>query len=130
MYISNNIKYLRLKSGHNQNELGRALGKTGNAIAAYENGKNTPPIEACIKICELYKVGLNDLVFEDLSQAEGKGKGLTDASAENQKRDELLVKLMAMKFVELAVLLKETSPDVYEKMKIDSVVDTVRDLIL
>ncbi len=66
MYFATNIKYLRLKHGYTQRELGKMIDLTQGKIASYEGGKGTPRFENLIKLKEIFEVTLDELVFQDL----------------------------------------------------------------
>lgn len=74
MYLAKNIKYLRKsKIGLTGPELAKKIGKTGATISDYENSNSDPPLVVLIKLCEIFEVDLNSLVFTNI-EAEGISK--------------------------------------------------------
>lgn len=64
-YFSQNLKYLREKSGMTQDELASKLGTTLGAISHWENGIREPNIGMIIKIAELFNVD-ESIILKDL----------------------------------------------------------------
>ncbi len=62
MNLGKNIKYFREKQGLTQEQLGKLLHVTKVSISCYENEKRTPSVEALIKLSNIFKVTLDDLV--------------------------------------------------------------------
>ena len=56
------LKMLRNSHGLTQEAFAKALNCTREAIASYETGKSTPPLEVLIQITDYYKVSLDFLV--------------------------------------------------------------------
>ena len=66
MYLSQNIKNLRVINGLSQTELGNQLGCTRDNIASYERGTE-PKLEILLKIVNHFHIHLDNLVNDDLS---------------------------------------------------------------
>ena len=62
--ISLNIRHLRKKNNLTQLQLGDILGVTDSQVTNYEKGKSSPPIDSVLKLCEHFKVELQDFVYE------------------------------------------------------------------
>lgn len=56
------LKMLRNSQGLTQEAFAKALNCTREAIASYETGKSTPPVEVLIQIADYLKVSLDFLV--------------------------------------------------------------------
>lgn len=62
MNLGKNIKYFREKQELTQEQLGKLLHVTKVSISCYENEKRTPSVETLIKLSNIFKVTLDDLV--------------------------------------------------------------------
>lgn len=69
-YLADNIKYLRKKLGLSQEKLAEILGLNRGNIASYEKGSAEPRIENLLKMMQVFKVEVKDLVEKDLSGIE------------------------------------------------------------
>lgn len=88
MYLAKNIKYLRKsKMGLTGPELAKKIGKTGATISDYENSNSDPPLIILIKLCEIFEVDLNSLVFINI-EADGISKAI-EPDQSNRKIDVL-----------------------------------------
>jgi len=65
--LSRNLKYLRKKSGLNQEELALKISITQSGVSAYERGICLPNNEKLILLSELFNTNLDDLVNKDLT---------------------------------------------------------------
>jgi len=64
--VGQRIKYLRLRLGASQSDLGNALGVTFQQIQKYERGVNDPSLIGFAKICQALNVTPNELLdFDD-----------------------------------------------------------------
>lgn len=134
MYISINIRFLRTRAKMSQDELAAVLDKGKTAISAYERGAVVPPIEALLVMSKLFDVDIDSLVKVNLEELSYAGKALPSPSQANEaeaayRNNELLTKLMAMKVLELAETLKDIAPEAYEAKNIESVMDSVRNIL-
>ncbi|MBS0000458.1 MAG: helix-turn-helix transcriptional regulator [Cyclobacteriaceae bacterium] len=77
-YLAENIRYLRKKFGWSQEKLAEILGLNRGNIASYEKGTAEPRLENLIKIMELFKVEIKDLVEIDLAGMENLGQEIED----------------------------------------------------
>ena len=66
MHLDLNIKCLREKNKMSKTELGRVLGSKHTVIGRYESEESYPPIKKLVKICELFSVSFDDLLFKNL----------------------------------------------------------------
>lgn len=63
-----NLKFLREKFGMEQIELAHKLGrKSSSSISEWEKGKYTPNFKTLAEIAAIFKVDLDDLMNQDLS---------------------------------------------------------------
>ena len=90
-YLADNIRYLRKQLGLSQEKLADLLGLNRGNIASYEKGIAEPRIENLIKMMQIFKVEVKDLVEKDLT---GIAKLNNEISSlkENTKYSENLVK--------------------------------------
>lgn len=73
-FFSKNLRFLRKKGDHNQDEIAVLFNKQANTIGNWENRKSEPSLQELIKLGEFFKVGTEDLLQTDLelrSQAPG-----------------------------------------------------------
>ena len=66
--FAKNIRYLRRKSGHNQAELAKLVGKKQNTIANWENGISEPGIKELVILSKFFETSMDGLILLDLSQ--------------------------------------------------------------
>ena len=62
MKIAENIKMYRKSLGLTQEELARFLGGKKSLISNYENGYSCPDINNLIKLADIFKVSLDELI--------------------------------------------------------------------
>lgn len=60
--IGTNIKYLRAKAAHSQEELAEKLGVSRQTIAKWENGDTLPDVNKCAELAVLYGVSLDAFI--------------------------------------------------------------------
>lgn len=56
-------KAARINTGLTQAESAKALGISENTLSNYETGKTIPKLDVAMKMAELYKCSLDDLIF-------------------------------------------------------------------
>lgn len=54
--IAQTLKRLRMKNGLTADEVGKAIGKSGKTVNAWENNRGQPDAEILIKLCDIYHV--------------------------------------------------------------------------
>ncbi len=60
--ISNNVRELREENGSmTQSELGEAIGLTRQTVAAIEQRRYSPSLEAAFRIAHVFQVGIDDV---------------------------------------------------------------------
>ena len=57
------LEAARVNAGLSQKEVATALGVSNRTISSWENGKTFPSFEKINKLCELYRVSLDNLNF-------------------------------------------------------------------
>ncbi len=63
------LKEARKRRGYTQEDLGKAIGVTGNAICYYESGRSVPSVEQIEQIAELLQVDFMWLLGKELSSS-------------------------------------------------------------
>lgn len=57
------IKAARINAGLEQKEAAKRIGVTVQTLLNWEKGRTAPTIDLAIKMCEVYGVNLDDLIF-------------------------------------------------------------------
>lgn len=103
-YFSLNIKYLRNKKKLSQEAVAIEMGFTRGMIASYEkeSAPSEPPLSIAITISEYFKVGIEDLIYIDLSKDEAlnhanyssntnqEEKEATNTNTNSEKQNEMI----------------------------------------
>lgn len=63
--IAKRLKEIRQYRHYTQDEVAKLLFMDKKAYAAYEQGRNTPPLEKLLSLCELYRITPNELLGYD-----------------------------------------------------------------
>lgn len=67
MFLAENIKYLREQAEMTQTDLANEMGDIGQkAVSKWEKGEREPELSRIIKLAELFKVTLDELVLQEL----------------------------------------------------------------
>jgi len=66
MFLSENLKHLRHKTGLSQKELSDKLQIGRSTLAEYERGKAEPNLDTLIKLAKLFAVSLDQLIAQNL----------------------------------------------------------------
>jgi len=64
--IGKNLRKLRLFFGYSQQELSYILDVTQTTYSKWESDLKTPTIRNLVKVSQLYKIPLEDLVYDQL----------------------------------------------------------------
>ena len=64
--FSKNLRFLRKKGNHNQDEISILFNKRANTIGNWENQKSEPSLAELIKLGEYFKVSIQELLDIDL----------------------------------------------------------------
>lgn len=65
--ISENLRALRLRERYSLEDVAEIIGVSRQAVAKWESGETFPDIEKCVKLSKLYKVSLDALVNDTVS---------------------------------------------------------------
>ena len=57
------LKAARVNAGYSQKEAAKILGISNTTLCNWENGTSFPNVQQIEKICELYGVSYDDLIF-------------------------------------------------------------------
>lgn len=57
------LKAARVNAGYGQKKAAELLGIANKTLSKWENGKSFPTVDMVQKICELYHVDYDDIVF-------------------------------------------------------------------
>lgn len=130
MYLSKNIKYLRQENRLTQDDIANKIGKSTGNVSAYEKGKTLPPVDVIIKLCEIFKVSLDDIVHKDLSK-EGLGRleeeALRKSFEPTSEDEELLRRFLVLKIEEIAGALKKEQPELYKRFRLAELIRKEKD---
>jgi transcriptional regulator with XRE-family HTH domain len=66
--FSKNLRFLRKKGNHNQDEISILFNKRANTIGNWENQKSEPSLEELMKLAAFFKVTSGDLLQKDLEK--------------------------------------------------------------
>jgi transcriptional regulator with XRE-family HTH domain len=64
--FSKNLRFLRKKANYNQEDIALLFQKQANTVGNWENRKSEPCLQELIKLGEFFKVGMEELLHEDL----------------------------------------------------------------
>lgn len=64
--FAKNLRFLRKQRGLNQDEVSGLFNKRANTVGNWENGKSEPSIAELVKLADLFKIGLQQLLHQDL----------------------------------------------------------------
>lgn len=65
--FSENLKYYRTKHGFTQKQLADHIGYTEKSVSKWETSGGLPTMEMLLKLADLFKISLDELVFEKIS---------------------------------------------------------------
>jgi transcriptional regulator with XRE-family HTH domain len=68
--VSDNIKFLRKNNHMTQEQLAEKIGIKRSLLGAYEEGRADPRLNNLLKISEVFKVSVDTLISEDVSEFE------------------------------------------------------------
>lgn len=66
-YLSENLKYLRIRKRLSQTKLSFKTGIGASSISAYERKKSTPKLDTILKLAGFYNRNLDELILNDIS---------------------------------------------------------------
>jgi transcriptional regulator with XRE-family HTH domain len=65
--FSKNLRYLRKRGNHNQEDIALLFRKKANTIGNWENQKSEPALAELMKLAEYFQVSTEDLLLTDLA---------------------------------------------------------------
>ena len=66
--FSKNLRFLRKRGNHNQDEISILFNKRANTIGNWENQKSEPNLAELMKLGEFFKVSIQDLLQSDMEK--------------------------------------------------------------
>lgn len=66
--ISSNLRILRMRQRYSLEDVAEIIGVTRQSVAKWESGETLPDIEKCLKLSKLYKVSLDALVNDTVTE--------------------------------------------------------------
>ena len=66
--FSKNLRFLRKKGNHNQDEIALLFGKRANTIGNWENQKSEPSLKELMKLGEFFKVSVEDMLHSEMEK--------------------------------------------------------------
>ena len=108
--FSKNLRYLRKKGNHNQDEIAILFRKRANTIGNWENQKSEPSLTELMKLGEFFKVSVEDLLHIDMETLSGNPVTKSIASAASAK---MPVKSSSIQEPVRAMGAGEGSPDAF-----------------
>jgi transcriptional regulator with XRE-family HTH domain len=66
--FSKNLRYLRKRGNHNQDEIAILFKKRANTIGNWENQKSEPSLTELMKLGEFFKISVEDLLHTDMEK--------------------------------------------------------------
>jgi transcriptional regulator with XRE-family HTH domain len=66
--FSKNLRFLRKRGNHNQDDIAILFGKRANTIGNWENRKSEPSLTELMKLGEFFKISVEDLLHRDMGK--------------------------------------------------------------
>lgn len=122
MIISSNIKYLRKKYNLTQSDLAEKMNTKKSTISNWENETNGITFENALKLCEIFKIDIDDFGKKDLSVIYDTNisEAIADIIRLNSMQDRYNYNLLTMSYSEFTELqndLQNVVTAVFEKRK-------------
>lgn len=92
-----NFKYLRKLRGWTQEEFANRLGIKRSLIGAYEEERAEPRLEVLEQVCSLFKLSLEDILLNDLTNEKTKGSYLDKRRQLKMMNDVQLISFVPVK---------------------------------
>ena len=83
--FSKNLRFLRKKGNHNQDEIAILFRKRANTIGNWENQKSEPSLTELMKLGEFFNVSVEDLLHTDMEKTGDSPITVSPASAVSRK---------------------------------------------
>jgi transcriptional regulator with XRE-family HTH domain len=66
--FSKNLRFLRKKGNHNQDEISSLFNKRANTVGNWENRKSEPSIQELMKLAVFFNISIQNLLHADLEK--------------------------------------------------------------
>ena len=123
MYIKQNIKVLRKKTGLSQEALASKIGMSKANVSSYERGRVVPPLDIIIKLSKLFEVSIDDLVLKNLAVEEAEGRSITadldPLLSKVEPSDKEIIHLQRFKLAMYEKYIKENNPEWLKELGIE-----------
>ena len=110
--FSKNLRYLRKRGNHNQDEIAILFRKRANTIGNWENQKSEPSLTELMKLGEFFKISVEDLLHTDMEKLSEPplAKSVSSVSAVSAKKP---VTSFSVQEPVHAMAAREGSPDAF-----------------
>lgn len=119
MYISKNLKYLRVSRKMSQEQVGNILGKKKAMVGQYETKRSIPPGDVLIALAQLFEVSIDDFVFRDI---EKEGTSAAPLPPDPAEMDAVLlstIKRLERRVLELEGKIRERDPGLARELGLE-----------
>lgn len=128
MKFGENLKILRTKSKISQEELAEKVGVSRQSVSKWECQESYPEMDNILKLCEIFKCKLNDIVHEDMVDLDSLGEDVKMSIVKLKREEQVKMKLLSKVIYTIAqiggVLIKISAIAVALAMVIILVVGT------
>lgn len=83
--FSKNLRFLRKKGNHNQDEIALLFGKRANTIGNWENQKSEPSLKELMKLGGFFRVSVEDLLHTEMEKLSELPDSKSVASADSSR---------------------------------------------
>jgi transcriptional regulator with XRE-family HTH domain len=111
--FSKNLRYLRKRGNHNQDDIAILFSKRANTIGNWENQKSEPSLTELMKLGEFFKISVEDLLHRDLERQSDQPGTKAPASAISPVSAKMPVTSFSLQDSLLTAAAKEGSPDAF-----------------
>jgi transcriptional regulator with XRE-family HTH domain len=109
--FSKNLRFLRKRGNHNQDEIALLFRKRANTIGNWENQKSEPNLTELMKLGEFFRVSVEDLLHTDMEKhadSTGSGSSISPLPANPDR-----VPVTSPKVQESSLAVREGGPDAF-----------------
>jgi transcriptional regulator with XRE-family HTH domain len=111
--FSKNLRYLRKRENHNQDDIAILFSKRANTIGNWENQKSEPSLTELMKLGEFFKISVEDLLNRDLERQSDQPGTRASVSAISPVSAKMPVTSFSLQESVLTAAAKEGSPDAF-----------------
>jgi DNA-binding XRE family transcriptional regulator len=111
--FSKNLRYLRKKGNHNQDDIALLFGKRANTIGNWENQKSEPSLTELMKLGEFFKISVEDLLHWDMEKHADPPSTKSPVSAVSPVSAKIPVTSFSIQEPAHTTTAKEGSPDAF-----------------